>query len=234
MSARNTSSRFPDGTDASRGGRQPGEFLNRAFPADAPAAEQHKPVAKTRRVADLMNREKERSAPRRVRSQCRGDVARLTQIQTLERLVDQQRRLPREQANPQKGALSLAFGERADRLPQQAAQIKLIDHFVAQLRSSAKKPDSEIECPPHGLRRPWSDTVGNVKQQRRSFACFHRPAASTHRAAFERQNTRQALEQRRLAGPVGTDQPEHLARTYLKLTSDSAAIAPKCLESPVT
>src|SRR5260370_29794090 len=103
--------------------RQRREFLNRAFAAYAPAAEQHEPIAEARGIADLMNREEQRPAAGRVRTQRRGNLATLPQVESLEGLVDEQRRLGREQADAEKRALALAFRERANGLAQQRAEI---------------------------------------------------------------------------------------------------------------
>src|SRR5271157_1137559 len=65
--------------------RQRRQFGDRAFAAHPPAAEQHEPVAEARGIADLMNREEERPPAGRVRAQSRRQVARLAQVEAIER-----------------------------------------------------------------------------------------------------------------------------------------------------
>src|SRR4051794_8604033 len=192
------------------------EFLNRAFAADAPPAEQHEPVAEARGLADLMNREKERSAACRVCAQRRPNVARLAQVEAIERFIDQQCGLRRKHSDTEQSALPLALGECADWLAKQAAQIELLYHLVEQLRASAEESDGEIERPRHRLRGPRSDAVGDIKQERRTLAGSHRPAAGPDGAAVKRQNPGQTFEQRGFAGAIGANEAEHLALAYLK------------------
>src|SRR3954466_10976093 len=71
---------------AACGGERP-ELVERAFAADAAAAQQHEAIAHPRRVVDLVNRQ-EHGPPRRgVGAERRRDVAALAQVEAVERLV---------------------------------------------------------------------------------------------------------------------------------------------------
>src|SRR4029450_7971278 len=62
------------------------ELVDRAFAAHGAAAQQHESIAHPRRVVNLMDREKERPARRRVCAKRCGHVTALAQIETVERL----------------------------------------------------------------------------------------------------------------------------------------------------
>src|SRR2546427_2802425 len=85
------------GIRSPRGGERR-ELRQRAFAADASAAQQHETVADPRRVGDLMDREQQRTAVRGMRAQRRGGFARLPQIEAIERLGGKQNRLRGEEA----------------------------------------------------------------------------------------------------------------------------------------
>ena len=108
-----------------------------ALAADAPAAEEDEAITEARRVADLVDGEEERASAGGVHAQCCRDIAGLAQVETLERLVDQQGGLGREQSDAEQGALALAFGKGADRLSQQLAKIELRYDFLAKIRATA-------------------------------------------------------------------------------------------------
>src|SRR4051794_15032655 len=192
--------------------RERREFLDCPFAADASGAEQYEAVAKPGRIADLVDREEERPPTCGMCAQCRRNVARLAQVETVERFVDEECGLRRKKSDRQKRALPLPFGERADPLAQERAEIELLDHFVAKIRPAAEETDREVERPTQRLRGPGSNTVGNVEEQRRTTASLDRPARRTHGPAIGRQHARQAFEQRRLARAVWTDESEHFAR----------------------
>src|ERR1041385_7351994 len=58
----------------------------RSLASHASAAQQHEAVAEARRFADLVNREEQRPAAPGMGAQCRGDLARLPQVEPIERL----------------------------------------------------------------------------------------------------------------------------------------------------
>ena len=236
MSARNTSSRSSVrcADDMARRGQRR-EFRHRAFAAHAPAAEQHEAVAEARGIADLMNREEQRPPAGRVRAQGGGNVARLAQVEALERLVDEQRRLGRQQADGQQDALALAFRERADGLVQQLAQIELLHDFVAKRRLAAEKTDREIERPSHRTAR----ATGRCRREHRTGAngararrpAGRRRASCRCRTATLRPGIRTAWTCRRRSGPMSPSTSP--ARTW-KLTSARAVTRPNRLERPLT
>src|ERR1051326_1127848 len=88
---------------------QLGELRNAALAANSSVTQEDEAVADARGIADLMNREEQRTAAGSVSTEGRSDVARLAQVEAFERLVDEQCRLRRQQADAQKSALPLTF-----------------------------------------------------------------------------------------------------------------------------
>src|SRR5207237_10756394 len=76
---------------AARGGERR-QLGGRPLAADAAGAQEHETVADASGVGDLVNREKERASGGGVRAERARDVARLSQIQAVERLVGEQPR----------------------------------------------------------------------------------------------------------------------------------------------
>src|SRR5262245_55558386 len=70
--------------------RHRGQLVERPFAADPPAAQEHEAIADARRVGDLVDRQHERAARRRVRAQNARHVAALTQVQAVERFVGEE------------------------------------------------------------------------------------------------------------------------------------------------
>ena len=123
-----------------RGVRQ---LVERAFAAHASAAQQDEPIADARGVADLVDREEERPPGGGVRAQRGADLARLPQVEPIERLVGQEQRLRRQQADREQRALALPFRERRrSRASSSGARSKRVDHFVA--RRAAGPPKNPI------------------------------------------------------------------------------------------
>ena len=133
-----------------------------------------------------------------------ADVAALPQVEAVERLVGQQQRLRRQQADREQRALALALRERADRRVEQRLEIERLDDLVA--RRSTRPPKNPIvksSAQRTRLRGPRRDRVGTGRRgARRARAA----SASGRRRAtvpgVDRQHAGQALEQRRLAGAV--------------------------------
>src|SRR6266850_2701213 len=75
------------------------ELRHSALATHASTTEQHKPVAETRCVADLMNRQKKRPPAGNACSERGRNVACLAQVETVKGLVDEQRRLGSQQAD---------------------------------------------------------------------------------------------------------------------------------------
>ena len=135
-----------------------------------------------------------------MRSQRRRNVARLAQVEPFEGLVDQQRRLGGQQADAQQDALSLAFGERADRVAQQRLEVEL---STTSSRSvpAAEKANREIEGPADRLCRPRGDAIGQVEG-----LGIIEPGSRTLG-----QDSGEAFEERGLPGTVRTNQTEHFS-----------------------
>src|SRR6185503_5408460 len=90
------------------------QFVDRAFRYRLSVIQQHQPVANSARVDKLMNRQQERTSTCRLALQQRHHVARLSQVQTIERFVEQQQRVRRQQPEPQHAPFALAFRKRAE------------------------------------------------------------------------------------------------------------------------
>src|SRR5262252_10118113 len=72
-----------------RGAQARGQLLDGAFRANAAGAEEHETIAHARRVADLMDGQEQRASGGGVLAQRRAHLARLPQIEAVERLVAQ-------------------------------------------------------------------------------------------------------------------------------------------------
>src|SRR5262252_7053524 len=64
------------------------QLVDRAFPFDASAAQQHEAIAHAGGVRDLVNRQEQRPPRRRVIAERRADLARLPKVEPVEGLVD--------------------------------------------------------------------------------------------------------------------------------------------------
>ena len=160
-----------------------------------------------------MNREKERASGGGVRAERARDVARLSQIQAVERLIGEQHRLRRQQADGQQHALALPLRQRPDRRIQQRHEVQLWDDVGPRFRHRpSEKAGSEVERPPDRLRRPGCDAVGHVKEDGGPRAGRNNAIVVSQRAAVSRQHAGEALEQRRLPRSVRSDQTEDFAR----------------------
>src|SRR5258706_202110 len=189
------------------------QLVERAFAADASAAQQHEAIADSRGIGDLMNRQHERAAPGDLRAQRVGDFARLPQIEAVERFVREQNGLRREQAHRQERALALALRERAHRRIEDGFEIEARHDVLQRIDPAAEESQRVIERPADRLRRPRRDRVGQIKEDGAALVRPERAIFGRHHAAVRRQHTREALEERRLARPVRTDDAEHFAGT---------------------
>ena len=90
--------------------RNGSEDIKSAFGDDTATAQEHKAVTDFRRIGDLMDGQEERAIRRNMPTQRGGGFATLAQIQTSERLIDQEDGLGREQPKCEQGAFALAFG----------------------------------------------------------------------------------------------------------------------------
>src|SRR5581483_11906055 len=104
------------------------DLVQRAFAAHAPFAEQHEAIAESRGVRDLMDREKQRATGRGVQSKCAADLARLAQIESIERLVGVQHRLRRQESDREQHAFALALREFADADVDQRLEIETLEY----------------------------------------------------------------------------------------------------------
>src|SRR5262245_56485774 len=89
------------------------QLVEGPFSGYAPRAQQHETVADALGVAELMDREEER-AVLCVLAQHRHDVARLSEIETVEGFVEHEQRVRRQQTDRQHDAAMLALGQLAE------------------------------------------------------------------------------------------------------------------------
>jgi hypothetical protein len=178
------------------------------------AAQQHQAIANPRRVAELMNRQKQRASTGDVAAEHVHDVARLAQIEPVERLVEHQQRLRSEEAHGEQHAPVLALGEIADACPEQRLERERFDHAVALIRGRAVKTGNEAHRPIHRLVGPRTDTVGNEVEVPLPLVRRHHVIAHGDRAQRRRRDPGQTLEQRRLSRAVGADQSQNLSGTH--------------------
>ena len=104
--ARNTSSTPPSAEI-----RFGAKLLERSFAGDSASAEQHETIADARGVRELMDRQKQRASRGGVFAQHAHDVARLPEVQSVERFVEHEERLRRQQSHGEHDAPVLALRE---------------------------------------------------------------------------------------------------------------------------
>src|SRR5947207_12668686 len=158
-----------------------------------------------------MNREEDRPAERRVPAKRLRNLARLAQVEPVERLVGEEDRLRSEETDREKRALALAFRERANRRLEQRADVEPPGHFVSAVASTAEQAQREIERPSDRLRRPRCNRVWQIKHRRRPLTARERTIVPADRARVQRQHAADAFEERRFSRAVGTDEAEHFA-----------------------
>src|SRR4051812_38901150 len=125
------------------------QFVQRPFAAHASAAEQNEAVADACGVADLMDGEKHGSPAIGVGAQRLRHLARLAQIESVERLVGEQNRLRRQQADSEQHPFPLPFRQRPDRRVEKRVQTQVTHDVVERRRLAA------LEGPPYaGPRLP--------------------------------------------------------------------------------
>src|ERR1051326_7526076 len=90
------------------------EFRDRPFTAHPAAAEQHESIADAGGVRDLVNRQKQRASGRGMIAKRGAYLAGLAEVETVERLVDQEHGMRRQHADRQHRALALPFRQRSD------------------------------------------------------------------------------------------------------------------------
>jgi hypothetical protein len=185
--------------------------VQRALAADVPSAEEHEAIADAGRVGDLMDRQEQRAAASRLRAERRRNLAALSKVQPLERLVGKEHRRRHQQADRQHDPLPLPLRQRPNRMLQQRCQGEPGDEVLAQIPASPEKSDGKVERPADRLCRPGRDRVGQIEQRAAAFASCHRMAAEKDAPIRRGQHPRHAFEQRRLARSVGSDQAEDFA-----------------------
>jgi hypothetical protein len=160
-----------------------------------------------------VDREKQCASAAGVLAQRRADLARLTQIEAVERLVTEQQRMRRQHADGQQRALALPLRERADPRSEERREFQPPDDVGNRGGRSAEKPHRIVERPRQRLRWPRRDAVGHIEDSRGARGRGQRLALQEDLTRVVRQHARQTLEQRRLARAVGADEAEHFART---------------------
>src|SRR5690242_6060180 len=129
-------------------------------------------------------------------------VARLAEIQTVERFVQQQKRLRREQAERQKDALGFTLRERSYARSEERNQTQSLGQrldFRARLSMKGREKAENIA---DGLRRPRTNGVRKIEQ--RLFSCRDwkpRPA-KRDLAGIGRKKSCEAFKQRGFARAI--------------------------------
>src|SRR5258708_16353154 len=88
----------------------------------------------------------------------------LTQVQALERLVDQEDRLRGQEPEREQGAFTLSLGQGADRHPHQRRQGEVGDDLLVDFTTPAEETEAVVQYPAHRLLRPSGDAVRTVTQ----------------------------------------------------------------------
>src|SRR5215831_3117811 len=164
------------------------ELVERALAANRATAQQDEAVADTSRVLDLVNRQEHGPASGRVGAQRLRHLAALTKVETVERLVSQQKRLRHQQSNRKERALALALGQAADRGIEQGTDVETLHDLVAQMGATVEEPECKIECPAYRLCRPRHDGIGKVEQRGGAILIAQRTIVVDERARVEREH----------------------------------------------
>ena len=150
--------------------------------------------------------------PLRVRAQDRHHVARLPEIEAVERLVEHEQRLRRQQADREHDATVFALGQLAETRAERAAASPSDD-------DTASTESRDAPCRP-AMNRSTHATVwsghgrmpsGTKYRRRFAIVAARRRRVSLHAAQRGRRDAGEALKERRLPGAVRSDQPEDLS-----------------------
>ena len=99
----------------------------------------------------------------------------------------------------------------------------MLDEFIAQSRVSAEEPESVLQYPANGLRRPGGNAIRDVEEELGAVFCRE------DFAAIERQHSRQAFKERGLPCPIRPDEAENLTGLHVKAYIRERLNAPESL-----
>ena len=228
--ARNTSSSPPLGADPLCARK----LVERSLADDAAAAQQNETIANARGVAQLVDRQKQRAPCRACVAQDLHDVARLPEIESVERLVEHQQRLRRQQADREQHAPVFALGQLAEPRAEQRLESE------RRATTSSTRDAGDAPCRPAMKRStqldrlvgPGPNAVGHEEQSVFALGGRDRVAARVDACRAWRATTpARHSEERRLARAVRPDQPQNLSGANRKRSRRAAPRnAPKRFE----
>ena len=178
--------------------------------ADAAAAQQNEAIADAGGVDDLVDGQDERASGGGAAAQRVADVAGLAQVEAVERLVADDHRLRRQERDREQRPLPLPLRQGADGRVEDRRQVEILYDAVDVAGAPAEETDREVKSPSDRLRRPRGDGVGQVEEVPVALAS-EGDAVRVDAAGVTGDQPREALQQRRLARPVGSDNAEHFA-----------------------
>src|SRR5215831_14880487 len=187
------------------------QLVERPLAGNATTAQQHEAVADSSSVRQLVDRQKQRAPRGRVVAQHAHRVARLSEIEAVEGLVEHQQRLRRQEADGEHDPAVLPFRELVQTGSEQRLQRKRSDDVVALARPSAMEPGDEPQDPLDRLAGPRMNALGQKVEQLLSSLRLDRLAPGHHAATRCWRHTGHTAEQRRLAGPVRANESEDFA-----------------------
>src|SRR3954466_9191796 len=187
------------------------QLVERSLADDASVAEEDEAIADARRVVQLMNGEEQRASGRRHPAQERTHLADLAEIESVERLVEQQHRLRGEQRERDEHALSLTLGERAGALECKWREVERACDLRDVASRGTLQRGREVEYPRDALVGPGEDAVRHVEERVAPLGWRERPSAARDASAVGGEQAGETLEERRLARAVWSDETEHLA-----------------------
>ena len=129
----------------------------------AAAGEQHEAVAGAAGVGELMDREEQRAAARRLGAQSAIDLAGLTQVEPVERLVRAAGAAAARGARARAARACAPLGQRAARAAEQGAQLEGVGD--ARAARSAGTPQSRVK---RARRRPAGRATARCRPARRT------------------------------------------------------------------
>ena len=139
------------------------------------------------------------------------DVARLTQIETVERLVEHQQRVRREQPERDHHATMLALRELAESRAEQRGERQRARDVGERIGRGTVDAGGKAQHPGDRLVGEWTNAVGHEVEDPLPFVGLDGCSITRDRTQSRGRHAREAPEQCRLSGAVRSNQPEDFA-----------------------
>ena len=183
---------------------------------DPAVREQHEAVTDPLGVDQLMNGQNKGAPIARDLADHAHDLARLPEVEAVERLVHQQQGLRRDQRERQHEPAAIAFRQCADALAQNRRKAECADRFCGDPSGPAIGGREEFKQACHVLVFPGAHAVRQVEHELATLRQGRGVAAPEDVTAVRGHKARDRFQQGGLARAVGSDEAEHLAGIHGK------------------